>query len=240
MTHRFSPNEFTLSVVVPCYNEYSTIRTVLERVRVAWPPRKQVIVIDDASSDGTGDLLRGDLADLIDVMIHHPVNRGKGAALRSGFAAATGEIVIVQDGDLEYDPQDWRALLRPYFETEADVVYGSRFLSGPRYRYANSYWHRTANAILTYLSNVATDLSLTDAHTCYKSFRRSALDGLRFEEDRFAICPEMTAKFAAKGLNFYEVPISYARRSYAEGKKIGLKDAFRAVYAIAKYGVLRR
>lgn len=234
------PDDFVLTVVIPCFNERATIAPILARVREAWPPRKQVIVVDDASRDGTAEMLRGELAPLADLVIHHTFNRGKGAALRAGFAAATGDIVVVQDADLEYDPSDWRKLMRPFFEADADIVYGSRFLGGPDYRRANSYWHRTANSILTAISNVVTDLNLTDAHTCYKAFRRDALEGLDIREDRFAVCPELTVKFARKGYRFFEVPISYERRSVAQGKKIGLKDAFRAVYALVKYGLLRR
>lgn len=234
------PDDFLLTVVIPCFNERATIAAILQRVGEAWPTRKQVIVVDDASSDGTAELLRGELAPMADLVIHHTVNSGKGAALRAGFAAALGDLVVVQDADLEYDPADWQRLMRPFFDADADIVYGSRFLGGPDFRRANSYWHRAANSILTAVSNVVTDLHLTDAHTCYKAFRRDALVGIEIREDRFAVCPELTVKFARRGYRFFEVPISYERRGIAQGKKIGLKDAFRAVYALAKYGLLRR
>jgi glycosyltransferase involved in cell wall biosynthesis len=224
---------------MPCFNERATIREIVRRV-LAQPYAKELIIVDDGSTDGTREQLATLASDHPEVkVVLQPENRGKGAALRTGFRLATGDVVIVQDADLEYDPDGYAALLAPIARGDADVVFGSRFLSGPhRVLY---YWHSVANRVLTTLSNVTTDLNLTDMETCYKVFRREVIQSITIDEDRFGVEPEMVAKVARiGGLRIYEVPISYAGRTYAEGKKIGLKDALRAIYAIGKYGVVRR
>jgi glycosyltransferase involved in cell wall biosynthesis len=228
-----------LSVVIPCYNERATIHTCLERVLTSGVDPIEVIVVDDGSTDGTRDLLaRGPALDPRVRVILHAKNGGKGAALRTGFGEARGRFVVIQDADLEYDPGEYPKLLQPLLDDHADVVFGSRFGGGPhRVLY---FWHSVANGMLTTLSNMVTDLNLTDMETCYKVFRREIIQSLSLEENRFGIEPELTAKVAALGVRVYEVPISYHGRTYAEGKKIGLKDAFRAVYCIMRYGVPAR
>jgi glycosyltransferase involved in cell wall biosynthesis len=228
-----------LSVVMPCYNERGTVREIIARV-LEQPYEKELIVVDDDSTDGTRDILRELAAAHPEIdLVLQPINRGKGAALRAGFARARGDVVVIQDADLEYDPREYGTLLDPIATGRADVVFGSRFLSGPhRVLY---YWHSVANRLLTTLSNMVSDLNLTDMETCYKVFRREVIQSISLEEDRFGFEPEIVAKVARiPGLRIYEVPISYAGRTYAEGKKIGKKDALRALYAIAKYGILRR
>ena len=229
----------TLSVVMPCYNERNTIHLSLERVLACGIDPLEVIVVDDGSKDGTRALLtEGPARDPRVRVILHEQNAGKGAALRTGFASVRGQFVLIQDADNEYDPNEYPSLLAPLLKGDADVVFGSRFLGGPhRVLY---YWHSVANTALTLLSNMVTDLNLTDMETCYKVFRRDVLQRLDLREDRFGIEPEITAKVAQLGVRVYEVPISYNGRTYAEGKKIGFKDAFRAVYCIMRYGVPAR
>src|SRR6202035_3396958 len=227
-----------LSIVIPAYNERATAKILLERVARAPLPEgveREVIGVDDGSSDGTRELLRELLAagDPPFRLVEHAVNQGKGAAIRSGFAAATGDLVLIQDADLEYDPADYPRLLQPILDDEADVVFGSRFLGGPHR--VLFFWHSVGNRFLTTLSNMLTDVNLSDMETCYKVFRREVLDGLRLESNRFGIEPELTAKVVRKGARIYEVPISYRGRTYAEGKKIGWKDGFAAIWAIVRY-----
>jgi glycosyltransferase involved in cell wall biosynthesis len=227
-----------LSVVIPCYNEAATIERLLETVRAAPWPAMEVIVVDDCSTDGSRELLQGRLRGLVDHLVVHAVNRGKGAALRSGIRAATGDAVIIQDADLEYDPAEYPRLLAPIAEGRADVVYGSRFMGGAPHRVLY-FWHAVGNGFLTVLSNMFTNLNLTDMETCYKAFRRELIQSIEIEEDRFGFEPEITAKIAKRGWRIYEVGISYYGRTYAEGKKIGYRDGFRAIYCILKYNLLR-
>jgi glycosyltransferase involved in cell wall biosynthesis len=217
---------------MPCYNERATVLEVLDRV-LASPWTREVVAVDDASTDGTGELLDGVTDPRVRVLHQHP-NQGKGAALRRGFAEAAGPFVIVQDADLEYDPVDYGRLVEPLLDGRADVVYGSRFLTDRPHRVLY-FWHSMGNRFLTLLSNMFTDLNLTDMETCYKAFRREVLDTISLEEDRFGIEPELTAKVAAGRWRVYEVGISYSGRTYDEGKKIGWRDGVRAVYCIVRY-----
>jgi glycosyltransferase involved in cell wall biosynthesis len=221
-----------LSVVVPCFNERTTVEEVVERV-LGSPWVAEVVVVDDGSTDGTADVLAKLDDQRLRVLIHER-NAGKGAALRTGFAAASSEYVIVQDADLEYDPAEYGTMLAPLEAGDADVVFGSRFLSGRPHRVLY-YWHSLGNRLLTLLSNMFTDLNLTDMETCYKAFRREVLDTITVEENRFGIEPELTAKVARGRWRVYEVGISYAGRTYAEGKKIGWRDGMRALVCIVRY-----
>jgi len=229
-----------LSVVIPCYNEVATIERIIDAVRASPYSNKQIVVVDDASRDGTRQLLEGSLRSRIDVLVCHERNQGKGAALRSGIAAATGDIVIIQDADLEYDPGEYSRLVDPIVEGKADVVYGSRFLGHGPHRVLY-FWHSVGNRVLTLLSNMFTNLNLTDMETCYKVFKRELIQEIKIEENRFGFEPEVTAKIArVPGVRIYEVGISYYGRTYAEGKKIGWKDGVRAIFCIIKYGLFRR
>ena len=210
----------------------------MERVRAAPVTDKEIIVVDDCSRDGSRERLRTEIAPLVDRIIYHEANRGKGAALRSGFAVATGDIVLVQDADLEYDPSEYPRLIKPIIDGQAEVVFGSRFTGGDAHRVA-FFWHMVGNKFLTLCSNMVTNLNLTDMETCYKVFRRGVLQKITIEEDRFGFEPEITAKVAKLGVPIYEVGISYYGRTYEEGKKIGWRDGFRALWAIAKYNLFR-
>jgi glycosyltransferase involved in cell wall biosynthesis len=224
-----------LSVVIPVYNEVGTVEALLRRVQEV-PLWLEVIVVDDGSTDGTRDILPRLEGTLIDRLVMHEKNAGKGAALRTGFAHATGDVVVVQDADMEYDPHELPMLLRPILSGKADAVYGSRFLGGPHR--VLFFWHSVGNRVLTLLSNMATDVNLTDMETCYKMVRRELLQSLPLSANRFGIEPELTARLAQSGARIYELPISYNGRSYAEGKKIGWKDGVSALWSIWKYNVL--
>ena len=226
-----------LSVVMPCYNESATIDQIVTRV-LASPHTAELIIVDDGSTDGTRDLIETFTDSRVKVLLQ-PVNLGKGAAIRRGFQEATAEFVIIQDADLEYDPVDYDLMLEPLLLGNADVVFGSRFQSG-RPRRVLYFWHSVGNRLLTLLSNMFTDLNLTDMETCYKAFRTEVIQGIRLEEDRFGIEPEMTAKVAAAGWRVWEVGISYSGRTYAEGKKIGWRDGVAAARCIVKYGIATR
>jgi glycosyltransferase involved in cell wall biosynthesis len=222
-----------LSVVIPVYNEADTVGELVRRV-LAVPYDKEIVLVDDGSTDGTRDVL-ADLARLDGVrVIYHAHNQGKGAALRTGFGEVRGDVVLIQDADLEYDPQEYPRLLQPILDDKADVVYGSRFIGSDSHRVLY-FWHSVGNRGLTLLSNMMTDLNLTDMETCYKVFRREVIEQIEIEESRFGFEPEITAKVAKLGCRIYEVGISYSGRTYEEGKKIGWKDGARALWCILKY-----
>jgi glycosyltransferase involved in cell wall biosynthesis len=230
-----------LSVVIPCFNEIHTIRQLLDRVRGARLPdgmERELIVVDDCSTDGTSDLLRAEKSPNVKVHFHKK-NRGKGAALRTGFLHASGDIVVVQDADLEYNPDEYAKLLKPILDGRADVVFGSRFCTTDERRVLY-YFHFLGNRFLTFASNIFTNLNLTDMETCYKMFRREILDKITIRESRFGFEPEITAKVAKLKCRIYEVGISYSGRTYEDGKKIGIRDGFRAVWCIVKYNVFAR
>ena len=228
-----------LSVIIPCYNEVSTILEIVQRVKAIDVKDLEIIVVDDGSNDGTKDVLEADVKPLIEKIIYHEKNRGKGAALRSGFKEVTGDAIVVQDADLEYDPRNIPDMLKLIEDGEADVVFGSRFMGGNPHRVLY-FWHYMGNNFLTLLSNIFTNLNLTDMETGYKMFRRSILESIKIEENRFGFEPEITSKIARGKNRIYEIGISYFGRTYGEGKKIGWKDGFRAIYAILKYNIWHR
>jgi glycosyltransferase involved in cell wall biosynthesis len=225
-----------LSVIIPCFNEVGTIETVVKAVKASPIAEIEIIVVDDCSTDGTREILRSHIAPLVDQIIYHPHNQGKGAALRSGFTAATGDILIVQDADLEYDPAEYPIMIEPIIRDRADVVFGSRFQSGRPHRVVY-YWHRVGNGFLTTLSNMLTNINLTDMETCYKAFRRDVIENISIQENRFGFEPEITAKVARLNCRIYEVGISYYGRTYKEGKKIGWRDGLHAIFCIIKYNL---
>ncbi|MBI4666517.1 MAG: glycosyltransferase family 2 protein [Nitrospinae bacterium] len=231
-----------ISVVIPCYNEESTVEKIVETVlgqRIWQTHEPELIVVDDASRDATPEALQRLTQKYPAIKTtRHTVNKGKGAALQTGFDMVTGDIIIIQDADLEYDPGEYPLLIEPILGGKADVVFGSRFISDKPHRVL-FFWHMVANKILTLLSNMATNLNLTDMETCYKVFKADVIKRIRIEEGRFGFEPEITAKVARLGVSIYEVGISYYGRTYEEGKKIGIKDAFRALYCIVKYNIFR-
>lgn len=229
------PDTLRLSVVIPIYNELETLGEIIRRVR-AVPIPKEIILVDDGSTDGTRDLLATMEGEEDLLVLYHAQNKGKGAALRTGFTCATGDIVLVQDADLEYDPAQYPELIQPIVEDKADVVYGSRFQAGAPHRVLY-FWHSVANRMLTTLSNMFTDLNLTDMETCYKVFRREVIEAIapKLKQDRFGIEPEITAKVARHKYRVFEIGISYSGRTYQEGKKIGLRDAVQALWCILRY-----
>ena len=226
-----------VSVVIPVYNESSTIEEIIERVRRGGIA-DEIVIVDDASTDGTGEILRAREGEADLRLLRHEENRGKGAALRTAFGRVSGDIVLIQDADLEYDPRDYPRLLQPILEGKADVVFGSRFVGSESHRVLY-FWHYVGNRLLTLLSNCFTNLNLSDMETCYKAFRREILEQIEVEEQRFGFEPEITAKVARLRCPVYEVGISYSGRTYAEGKKIGWKDGVRALWCVIKYNLLR-
>lgn len=227
--------EKVLSVIIPVFNERDTIERVIDKVR-GCGMKTEIIIVDDCSTDGTRELLKGKLKGKANKVLYHKKNCGKGVALRHGFSAATGDFVVVQDDDLEYDPNDFVHLIQPFIsgECDADAVYGSRYLRSNRFR-VDGFYHELGNRMLTTLSNICSNLSLSDMETCYKMFRRDVIQSMCLKENRFGFEPEITAQLAKKRCRIYEVPISYHPRTFEEGKKIGIRDALRAMYCIIKY-----
>ena len=227
-----------LSVVIPVYNERKTLEGIIASVKDSGIKNLEIILVDDYSTDGTRELLQTELGKSVDRVLYHNHNMGKGAALRDGFRAATGDLVVVQDADSEYDPKDYNVLIEPFVSgrADADVVYGSRYARSERYM-IKRFYHSAGNKFLTFMSNIFSDLALTDMETCYKMFRREVIQSIPIVENRFGFEPEITAKIAKKRCKIYEVPISYYPRTYNEGKKIGVRDGFRAIYCIIKYNL---
>ena len=227
-----------LSIVIPCYNEKEFVEESIDRVRNCGIENKEIIVVDDFSTDGTREILKNRIQSKVDKIVFHEKNMGKGAAIRSGFKEASGDIVLIQDADLEYDPREYPILLKPILEGKADVVYGSRFLGSHEHRVLY-FWHMVGNKFLTLLSNMFTNINLTDMECCYKVFRKEILEKISIEEERFGVEPELTAKIAKLNCRIFEVGISYSGRTYQQGKKIGWKDGVQAIWCIIKYNLFR-
>lgn len=227
-----------LSIIIPCYNEINTLSELIERVKEAPVAEKQIVLVDDGSTDGTAELIRTTLEKQVDKVVYHDQNKGKGAAIQSGLQWITGDAVIIQDADLEYDPNEYPKLMAPILDGKADVVYGSRFLGDGPHR-VHLFWHYLGNKCLTILSNMFTNLNLSDMETCYKLFKSEIVRDVRIHEKGFGVEPELTAKIARQNCRIYEVGISYYGRSYTEGKKINWKDGVRALYVIIRYGLFR-
>lgn len=230
---------YKISIIIPCFNEVKTIIKIIDKVKNFTKYKTEIIIVDDGSYDGTQDLLKN-LNDLNIKIIFHRKNFGKGMAIKSALELVTGDLILIQDADLEYDPVNYDNLLKPFYETDADVVYGSRFLGGGNYVRIHFFWHYIANKILTFFCNVITNLNMTDMETGYKVFKSSALKSISIYESSFAVEPEITIKLARKKFKFFEVPISYNGRSYEEGKKIRLKDAFIAIFCLIKHGIFHK
>jgi glycosyltransferase involved in cell wall biosynthesis len=230
-----------LSIIIPVYNEEKTLEEIIQKVKKVDLDSivKEIIVVDDGSTDKTVELLKNRIAPMVDKVIYKEKNMGKGAAVREGFGNATGDFVIIQDADLEYDPEDYKLLIEPILDGKADVVYGSRFMGTGPHR-VHLFWHQLGNNFLTVLSNMFTNLNLSDMETCYKLLKKEIADSIKIEENRFGLEPELTVKVARKKCRIYEVGISYYGRSYEEGKKINWKDGFRAIFVILKYGIFVR
>ena len=234
----FEINEgILLSIIVPCFNEIDTLNKVINKIKDSPVLNKEIIIVDDFSSDGSREYL-ANLKDENITVKFHKKNKGKGAAINTGIKYAKGKIIIIQDADLEYDPNEYPSLIKPIIENKADIVYGSRFKGGQPHRIVY-FWHRVGNGLLTLLSNIFTDLNLSDMETCYKTFRTEVIKNITIEEERFGFEPEITAKVSKKDYRIYEVGISYYGRTYKEGKKIGWKDGFHAIWCILKYNLFR-
>lgn len=221
-----------LSVVIPCYNEKNNIVKIVQKVRESAVENKEIIIVDDMSEDGTREILENEVKHMVDKIIYHDKNSGKGAALRTGFLAATGDVIIIQDADMEYDPSEYPDIVNPIFNKEADVVYGSRFIDG---KYKGYLINRIANRFFTNVSNIFTKQNITDVETCYKAFSSNIIKDIEIEEKRFGVDPELTAKVSNLGVKIREVPISYSPRTNEEGKKIGFRDGIRVLYCIWRY-----
>ena len=231
--------DMKVSIIIPCYNELNTIKAIIDAVRKLHYDNKEIILIDDFSNDGTRELIRKSIEDKVDKVFYHNKNIGKGAAVRSGLKEATGDIVVIQDADIEYDPEEILKLIEPILKGKADVVYGSRFVGATPHRVLY-FWHLLGNKLLTTLSNIVTNITLTDMETCYKAFKREVIQSITIQENRFGFEPEITAKVARMNLRIYEVGVSYYGRTYEEGKKIGWKDGISALRCIIKYNFFRK